>query len=178
MNELCAQCHSGAGELRQPPFTYRPGQPLRNYVEISLNDQDGADDDPHSANQLARLMRSRCYQSSDALTCTTCHDPHRHERGRLELLSSRCRQCHQSGDCGAHHRLSTAIEGRCVQCHMPSRRDAEVTAAGVAGPLMPLLRDHLVGIWPEVAALIEREIRMQSDDPVSARPATPPDVQP
>ncbi len=178
MNELCAQCHSGAGNLRQPPFTYRPGQPLREYVELDMSDQSSADDDPHSANQLARLMRSRCYQASDALNCTTCHDPHRHERGQVELFSQRCRQCHAPEACGARRRLSTAVDDRCIQCHMPSRRDAEVTAAGVGGPLMPLLRDHLVGIWPDIAALIEREIREQLDKPDTALPGSSPDEQP
>ena len=155
LQEVCAQCHSGGGELRRPAFSYVPGEPLADYLDIDLAAENERNDDPHSANQLGRLRRSACYQGSNELSCVTCHDPHRHERGNTALFSSRCLQCHQTDDCGARSRFGSAIDRRCIECHMPSRRDAEVSAAAESGTLLPLLRDHLIGIWPDVSANFE-----------------------
>ncbi|MBX3442713.1 MAG: hypothetical protein KF774_09915 [Planctomyces sp.] len=170
-NEACAQCHSGAGELLQPAFTYVPGDPLQSHLDIDLTGEGEQNDDPHSANQLGRLMRSRCYQESDDLRCTTCHDPHHHERGQRESFSARCANCHAVDDCGARARLGSGIDGRCVECHMPSRRDAEVTAQDSEGDLLPLLRDHLIGKWPEASERIEADILANPS-------ATPPSPSP
>jgi hypothetical protein len=151
LNEVWAQCHSGPGELHGRPFTYRPGDPLLHHLDIDLSGAGEENEDPHSANQLGRLMRSRCYQESSTLTCITCHDPHRHERGQTAVFSQRCQQCHAPEDCPTRQRLGTVADQRCVECHMPSRRDAEVTAQGPGEAVLPLLRDHLIAVWPEVS---------------------------
>ena len=158
LHQVCAQCHSGGGELRRPAFSYVPGEPLDNYLDLDLSANSEQNDDPHSANQLGRLMRSACFQGSEELSCVTCHDPHRHERGNTALFSSRCIQCHKSEQCGVHPRFGSAIGSRCIECHMPSRRDAEVSAASGSKNLLPLLRDHLIGIWPDVSVRVERSM--------------------
>lgn len=155
-NEVCAQCHSGGGELKRPAFTYQPGEPLEKWLAINLQADDPSNDDPHSANQLGRLMRSRCYQQSGTLTCMDCHDLHEQERGRTELFSNRCQNCHQVADCGLSGKYTSQLTNRCVECHMPSRRDVEVTSQGAGGSVMPLLRDHQIGIWPDVSHTIEQ----------------------
>jgi hypothetical protein len=161
-NEICAQCHSGGGELRRPAFTYKPGEPLEKWVVLNLNADDPVNDDPHSANQLARLMRSACYQKSGTLTCMDCHNPHQQERGRTEVFSGRCQNCHQTADCGLAPKYADKLSQKCVECHMPSRRDAEVTSQGANGATMPLLRDHLIGIWPDVSRSIEKKLDSSS----------------
>lgn len=154
-NEVCAQCHSGAGEARRPAFTYKPGEPLEKWLAIELDAADSDNDDPHAANQLGRLMRSRCYQQSGTLICMDCHDAHAQERGNMELFSNRCQNCHSTADCGLSEKYTTQLTNRCVECHMPSRRDVHVTSQGAAGAIMPLLRDHQIGIWPDVSHAIE-----------------------
>jgi hypothetical protein len=155
-NEVCAQCHSGGGELKRPAFTYKPGEPLEKWLALNLEADDPGNDDPHAANQLGRLMRSRCYQQSGTLTCMDCHDLHEQERGRTELFSNRCQNCHQVADCGLSGKYTTELTNRCVECHMPSRRDVQVTSQGAGGAVMPLLRDHQIGIWPDVSHAIEQ----------------------
>lgn len=157
-NEVCAQCHSGGGELRRPAFTYQPGEPLEKWIALNMQADAPSNDDPHSANQLGRMMRSACYQRSETLTCMDCHDPHRQERGRTELFSERCQNCHQVADCGLSVKYNDKLSQRCVECHMPSRRDVEVTSRNAGESVMPLLRDHLIGIWPDVSRTIENEL--------------------
>lgn len=150
-NEVCAQCHSGVGELLAPAFTYQPGDRLESHLHLDYGADDPQNDDPHAANQLARLMRSRCFQESPSLTCAVCHDPHRHERGDLKLFARRCGKCHESGDCKLTGTAGDQIKDRCVQCHMPSRRDLETPIQTREGERLPLLRDHYIKVWPEAA---------------------------
>jgi hypothetical protein len=113
-NDVCAQCHSGAGESRRPAFTYKPGEPLEKWLAIELDAADPGNDDPHAANQLGRLMRSRCYQQSGTLTCMDCHDAHAQERGNTKLFSNRCQNCHATADCGLSEKYTTELTDRCV----------------------------------------------------------------
>jgi hypothetical protein len=150
-NEVCAQCHSGVGQLLAPAFTYQPGEPLDQYLHLEGGTDDPTNDDPHAANQLARLMKSRCFQESDNLTCAVCHDPHRQERGDLPLFSKRCGKCHEVDDCKVSRTVASEIADHCVECHMPSRRDVEGAMQTTEGQLLPLLRDHYIKVWPDLA---------------------------
>ena len=157
-NEVCAQCHSGAGQLLAPAFTYQPGEPLDEYLRLDASSDDPKNDDPHVANQLARLIRSRCFQESENLTCTGCHDPHRQKRGDLKSFVERCAKCHASGDCKLIGKSSGPIKDHCVECHMPSRRDVEGEMQMTEGTLLPLLRDHYIKVWPAVAQQVIKRI--------------------
>ncbi len=156
-NEVCAQCHSGGGDPKRPAFTYQPGEPLEQWLDINLDASDTSNDDPHSANQLGRLMRSRCYLESGTLTCMDCHNPHLQERGQADKFSKRCQSCHQVDDCGLSGKYAGMLATRCIECHMPSRRDRDVASQGASESLLPLLRDHQIGIWPDVSNAIEQQ---------------------
>lgn len=160
-NEVCAQCHSGAGQLHQPAFTYHPGEPLEKYIRLDFSDADSENDDPHAANQLARLMKSRCFKESDNLTCFKCHDPHTNERGDMALFARRCAQCHETGDCRLSAELGSELDTRCIVCHMPSRRDAQGVMETPEGDLLPLLRDHYIEAKPAATQQIVEELRAE-----------------
>jgi hypothetical protein len=157
INELCAQCHS-AGEPLAPSFTYRPGEPLSEYLELDLAADAPTNEDPHSANQLARLMKSKCYIASETMTCITCHDPHQDQRGDTSGFSRTCQQCHQPESCREQKTSGSAINDRCVECHMPSRRDEQVSIEMKSGTLMALIRDHLIGKWPATSDRVRAKI--------------------
>jgi hypothetical protein len=157
-NEVCAQCHSGGGQLLGAAFSYQPGEPLDQYMRLDAGIEDPRNDDPHAANQLDRLKKSRCYEASDSLTCATCHDPHQAERGKLQVFAQRCGKCHQSGDCGLAAELGKRIDDHCIECHMPSRRDAEGVMQTTEGDLLPLLRDHFIKVWPETSQQVRRKL--------------------
>jgi hypothetical protein len=161
-NEVCAQCHSGVGRQLQPAFSYRPGEPLDEYLQLDMDSENSNHDDPHAANQLLRLMKSRCFVEGEAMTCATCHDPHRVERGNMALFSSRCAKCHEHDACKLHDEHGSKLETRCIQCHMPSKRDAMGGMETTDGILLPLLRDHYIKGWPDATQAVLKEM-LESD---------------
>jgi predicted CXXCH cytochrome family protein len=137
--EICMQCHLETTSFRLPnsivrydrgPFSYRPGEPLANFVLHFDEARDSSRDDRFEINSAAyRLRRSACFQKSEgALRCTTCHDPHDIPRGEeaASHYAAVCRQCHdaplnQLVASGKHTR-----SGDCLGCHMPRRRTDDV----------------------------------------------------
>ncbi len=85
--DVCAQCHGGLGEEIAPAFSFKPGQSLDAFIKLQRPGPD-AKVDVHG-NQAALLERSRCFQSSGTMACTTCHDEHAPERPTASY-SSRC----------------------------------------------------------------------------------------
>ena len=77
-SDICAQCHGGAG-VREilPEFSYVPGQPLSNYIDLGPVDQ--ANEVDVHGKQGKLMMKSRCYQVSKTMECSTCHDVHKKE---------------------------------------------------------------------------------------------------
>jgi predicted CXXCH cytochrome family protein len=104
-------------------FSYRPGEPLADYaLHFDHAPGTGNDDKFEIAHAAYRLRKSACFQRSDRLTCTTCHDPHRALRGAEAVAHYRtvCRSCHQR----SHHSSQD-----CASCHMPKRRTEDVIHA-------------------------------------------------
>ena len=161
--DVCLQCHleaaAAAPRFRRsgrPVYSFKPGESLADYiVHFDLGDPDSG----HPLDRFEidsagyRMRQSACFrQSRGALTCTTCHDPHRKLRGEeaLRHYRERCLSC--------HNRPSTAVHGEtppgdCTACHMPKRRAQDVVHAvmtdhliqrGPPGPklLAPLTEDH------------------------------------
>ncbi|MEI7699418.1 MAG: multiheme c-type cytochrome [Planctomycetia bacterium] len=170
-NEICAQCHS-SGEAIGNAFTYRPGEPLRSWLELDLKTNSESNADPHSANQLARLMQSRCYTAGPGLSCIACHDPHQDQRGQIAEFSQRCQDCHKSDVCPDSRKYGELAKERCVDCHMPTRRDQQVSIDTDKGSVQALLRDHQIGIWPDSAEQVRKELlKTNSPSDPAANPA-------
>jgi predicted CXXCH cytochrome family protein len=133
--EVCLQCHLETTSLRLPAsvlapkrqvFSYRPGEPLGDYVTHFDRAQLG-DERFEFASSGYRLMQSRCYEESGGmLTCLTCHSPHGEtEPPSLERKTKPCVNCH-----GARIGVETAQEKHpagadCIACHMPKRQAAD-----------------------------------------------------
>lgn len=94
--EVCAQCHSGFGELVDPP----PSDVL-------------------ISNQTTALRATECYiQSGEGLSCTTCHDPHANSKAETASVKA-CLGCHAQSAKKAATCPVNAKED-CVRCHMPA----------------------------------------------------------
>lgn len=93
--------------------------------------------------QPFRLQSSRCWGEGDRrITCVACHDPHQALEREPQSYDGRCLQCHRavggSAVTGPPARSCSAGQReRCVACHMPKYRVAEMHAS---------FTDHLIRV--------------------------------
>jgi Flp pilus assembly protein TadD len=144
--EVCTQCHSNAIKPRGPAFRYRPGEPLDDFyrtLDIAHSEDDRV------ANQIQSLRQSRCFQRSETMTCTTCHDPHR-ASGPENAGSISCSQCHEAADCGEQERLPEPVRGDCVGCHMPRHVKVNINFRTLDDDYVPPLArcEHRIAVYP------------------------------
>ncbi len=131
---VCQQCHLEGLAVFAPgedPTTFRPGQPLDAHRAVFARAEQLDDPDAFGiSSQALRMMQSACFTATQgtamALTCTTCHDPHRPNADLgPDHFNDACRSCH---DGNAHDAVCTrpavggglagAMTGDCVGCHM------------------------------------------------------------
>ena len=143
--DVCGLCHSGNGTPIAPSLSFLPGDDLRDYIDIPYVSAEDAVD--VHGNQVQLLRRSRCFQSTTTLTCTTCHNPHTTQRDAA-AFSSACLTCHQPKQCGEYPKLGDKISSNCVDCHMPVQ-ESQVLFSRTNGKLLhPKVRNHLIAIYP------------------------------
>lgn len=169
-NAVCAQCHSGEGQLVSTGFRYQPGEPLSRYLRLPKGNAQGTPADPHAANQLQRIEQTGCFQKSE-MSCFTCHDPHQNERGQEQLFVDRCLQCHQRDDCGQRQRSGDVIDRLCIECHMPLAQDMDLRRPGQGALPMPKMRDHRIQVWPTATISVLRRLANSPGEPSKTSPA-------
>ena len=149
----CGLCHSGARNLKLAAFTYRPGERLDDYFQPAA-DQGNPTPDVHG-NQIELLRRSKCFRSSQGMTCSTCHNVHRPERD-VVAMAAKCLGCHQN----VTHAPATKVGGRltsaCVDCHMPLQKSNAIQINTATGRGAAYYRSHSIAIYPAIAAEIVR----------------------
>lgn len=142
--DVCAQCHGGLGEEIAPAFSFRPGQPLANFIQLQQPAPD-AIVDVHG-NQAALLERSRCYQASADLSCTTCHDEHAPEQPAASY-SSHCLSCHKAEKCGMFAKLGPQIANNCIDCHMPVQTSNLIVSDVDGTAVRARVRNHWIKVY-------------------------------
>ena len=123
---VCQQCHftsSAQVVARGRSLSqFRPGLPLDDFL-ISYR-LDDPDESMKVTGHVEQLSLSRCYQKSETLTCTTCHDPHDNptREERTAYYRSMCLNCHTLSDCRVDPaaRAAQSAENDCTACHMPA----------------------------------------------------------
>jgi Flp pilus assembly protein TadD len=141
--DVCLQCHLETTNLQLPGkiirydrdvFSYRPGEALSDY-ELFFDHAPGTgyDDKFEFSSAPYRLFQSACYRANpEAMTCTTCHDPHGGERTPASYAKV----------CGTCHPTATLTTSRhppgadCVSCHMARRNPEDAVHVTVT--------DHLI----------------------------------
>lgn len=138
--DICRQCHlqptvaiPRPRRLGRGDYSYVPGEPLSDYLLAIDIVEPPSNEEPFEINHHPyRLEQSRCYQESKgALTCLTCHDPHRAvaPSEAVSHFRSRCLGCHDVDEIPRLHESSNPGDWRaadCVGCHMPKRRPRDV----------------------------------------------------
>lgn len=147
--DVCAQCHGGLGEDIAPAFSFRPGEPLASFIQLQQTAPDAVVD--VHGNQAALLKRSRCYQSSADLSCTTCHEEHAPERPAA-TYSSHCLACHKPEKCGMYAKLGPQIMKNCVDCHMPVQSSNLIVSDVNGSVVRARVRNHWIKVYGESAS--------------------------
>jgi cytochrome c1 len=148
---VCAACHLQgdarielSNERLGPP---EPGADLLAARAVFVARDPGAE--IGFVSQVERLVLSRCYTASGAMSCESCHDAHataRGESGAAERARVRaaCSTCHATPGGGCALPAAERAARDCVECHMPLRGTFDV--AGVE------IHDHWIRARPEPAA--------------------------
>lgn len=152
--EVCAQCHGGPGKrLLASLFSYIPGEPLDDYIERD-HFEPSAKVDVHG-NQVALLQKSRCFQSSSGMSCSTCHDVHVPQR-EATAFSERCLTCHKVESCGLYSKMGAQIANKCVDCHMPNQESNLIVSDSNGRQVKPKVRTHWIRVYSEAQTQEER----------------------
>ncbi len=125
---VCMQCHlEGKAAIERPGrhiYDFQPGQQLSDYIRYFVF-ADQQSPGLGAVSQFEALAQSVCKQKTgDAMSCTSCHDPH-YESSAAERASyyrQKCLACH-GAKLGTTHRTD---QPDCTACHMPSSLSADV----------------------------------------------------
>jgi Flp pilus assembly protein TadD len=124
---VCFQCHlEGQAGILKPGKRledYRPGERLSDYVTTFVV-ADAARGGLGAVSHVESLEQSVCKgKSGDALSCITCHDPHRppNPAERAGYFRAKCLGCHVAL-AERHH----PDQPDCTACHMPRRESTDV----------------------------------------------------
>jgi hypothetical protein len=142
----CAVCHSGIQRRALlPAYSYVPGKPLKGYFE-PMPGAAAEHPDVHG-NQVGLLQRSKCYQNSATMSCSTCHNVHEPEKAAASY-SEKCLTCHQWQSCGVAKIQGAVIKTKCIECHMPVE-ETQVIASETAGQTVRArMRNHWIKVYP------------------------------
>ncbi len=145
--DMCGLCHGGELKRTSPPFSFQSGDLLSAHFNLDSIQRNPLAMDVHG-NQLGMLSASKCFTASD-MTCNSCHDPHKNERGKLEIFSQRCMSCHGQAKqvkCKLSTTMGAIIQKNCIDCHMPKEKSRAVALQlqGLDVPTVAELRSHLV----------------------------------
>ena len=145
--DACALCHAGMGIPIAPALSFVPGDVLSNYVYLPKIDVDTAVD--VHGKQVELLSKSRCFQSSPTMTCSSCHDAHKPQRD-LAAFTTSCLACHKIEKCGEFAKLGHKIDNNCVTCHMPLQQTGAIIARVNGSVWQPKVRNHQIAIYPDI----------------------------
>jgi Tfp pilus assembly protein PilF len=160
-DDVCDACHLqptaavfGVRRVGRTDYSWRAGERLDEFVaKVDVEEEGIAREERFEINHHPyRLRQSRCFEEAGrALSCLTCHDPHR-------KVSADRRETHYRAACLGCHRSERATpaagswyhdrpDGDCVSCHMPQRRTSDVVQA--------VMTDHRIALPPaDPAALL------------------------
>lgn len=142
--DICGLCHSGNGTPIQPALSFLPGDDLNDHIDIPYMSPEDAVD--VHGNQMQLLRRSKCFQSTTTMTCSTCHDVHKPQLDAA-AFSPHCLSCHQPTQCGEYGKMGEEIVHNCIDCHMPLQESRVLFSNTGGKKLTPLVRNHRIAIY-------------------------------
>jgi hypothetical protein len=127
-DSVCISCHL-EGDVAVPRLgrsvvNYRPGERIAGYISYFV--RQGANTSSRAVSQVEALNQSRCKRmSGDAMSCMTCHNPHRWIGAgeRVAFYRSKCLQCHAQAKYATAH---FSANPDCTACHMPKSAPTDI----------------------------------------------------
>ena len=164
-DSVCISCHlegdTSVERAGHNALEYRPGDAISTYLVYYV--RGGADLMARGVSEVEQLSQSRCKRASgDAMSCTSCHDPHftPGAEERAAFYRKKCLACHnRPGFAATHH----AENQDCTSCHM--RRTGAENIPHVAWT------DHRILRIPEERK-VEREAGGEELKPIFSATAT------
>jgi tetratricopeptide (TPR) repeat protein len=127
-DDVCMQCHlEGNVAIEQPGkhlYQFQPGDNLSDFTHYFVFADDGSRS-LRALSQTEALAQSVCKRKAgDAMSCTSCHDPHANPSAeeKVSYYRNKCLACHGAALGAKHH----AEKPDCRQCHMPAVASEDV----------------------------------------------------
>ena len=168
-DQVCMQCHlEGNAAIERAGrhvYEYTPGDDLFQYVRYFVI-AGSAPGGLRAASQFEALAQSTCKKKSgDAMSCTSCHDPHRTvtKDERVSFYRAKCIACHGATFAAKHH----SDRPDCTACHMPASLSSDIAHTEVTDHRIPR-RPHeqlelppLPNVLPQLVAFPSSEQKEQ-----------------
>jgi Flp pilus assembly protein TadD len=129
-DSICLQCHLEAEVLvnrrGHTLYDFKPGEEISDDV-VHFVHRDSVGSGGRATSQWEALLQSACKRKSgDALTCTTCHDPHRSipAAESVAYYRGKCLNCHTDAKFATTHHPE---QQDCAACHMPTRDTRDIS---------------------------------------------------
>jgi tetratricopeptide (TPR) repeat protein len=139
-DEVCMQCHlEGKVAIERAGrhlYEYQPGDKLSDYIRYFVLAGSQSSNSIGAVSQVEALAESQCKKKSgDAMSCTSCHDPHRSPSAeeRVAYYRGKCLSCHGVNFASKHH----ADHPDCTACHMPASQSEDVAHTQVTDHRIP-----------------------------------------
>lgn len=166
-DSVCYQCHfSVENRVLRPgrqATDFRPGMSASHVWSFFESPKETVDSSGRAAKvataQVQQMLESRCYTASEgAMSCISCHDPHRVplETERESFYRDRCFKCHNNNSCAAPREVRATKNDSCIQCHMPKRQMKRTTHASQS--------DHRILRTPAQVRALDRNGTIQFFD--------------
>ena len=141
---VCMQCHmEGKVAIERTGrhvYEFQPGEDLSDYVRYYVPAGKHAGG-LGGVSQVEAMAQSICKRKSgDAMSCTSCHDPHYEPAAeeRISYYRGKCLACHGAQFGEKHH----VEQLDCTSCHMPASNSTDIAHTQVTDHRI-LRRPHL-----------------------------------
>ncbi len=138
-DDVCMQCHlEGKAPIERPGrhvYEFRPGDALADYIRYFVL-VGGPGTALGAVSHVEALAQSGCKKKSgDAMSCTSCHNPHQSPapETRAAYYRGKCLACHGESFAAKHH----ADHPDCTECHMPTSPSTDVPHTQVTDHRIP-----------------------------------------
>lgn len=163
-DEVCMQCHlEGKAAIDRPGhhlYEFRAGDVLEDFVRYFVLEKSA---EFGAVSQVEALSQSKCKKKSgDAMSCTSCHDPHQSptSKDRAAYYRGKCLACHDAKFGSGHH----GDLADCTECHMPSLQSSDVAHTQVT--------DHRIPRHPQMSPQVQDATKQKSQPRLVPFPAS------